>query len=144
MPALSHGQTGSRTYRIWTHIKTRCSNPKYNRYNRYAGRGIAVCDRWRESFEAFLADMGEAPDSMSIERIDNDGNYEPGNCRWATIREQTRNRCSNIWVEYRGRRLVLKDYAEAVGVGYKSLHRIVKYRGEDPLSAAVRLQGYHA
>ena len=75
----------------------RCSNPKNIRYDRYGGRGITVCDRWRYSFENFLADMGEKPSTkFSIDRIDNDGNYEPANCRWATPPQQAEHRSLHI------------------------------------------------
>lgn len=80
-------------YRAWDAMKSRCYNPKARGYAGYGGRGIAVCDRWRYSFENFLADMGERPSpEHSLDRIDNDGNYEPGNVRWATRSEQQRNR----------------------------------------------------
>lgn len=81
----------SRTYRIWCAMKTRCYNPSVANWPLYGGRGIAVCERWRTSFPMFLRDMGEAPPGRSIDRKDNDGNYEPGNCRWATRLEQNRN-----------------------------------------------------
>lgn len=90
---LSHGYYGTPTYRSWTSAKSRCSNPKDPAYARYGGRGITMCARWRDSFEAFLADMGLRPTAASLDRYpNNDGHYEPGNARWATPAEQNKNR----------------------------------------------------
>lgn len=88
----THGMSKSRPYRIWRNMINRCHYEKYAERHLYGGRGISVCDRWRLSFENFIADMGVPSNGLSIDRIDTDGNYEPGNCRWATAKEQSANR----------------------------------------------------
>ncbi len=86
-----HGQYTNPMYAVWTQMKARCMNPRHAGFKYYGGRGISVCQRWIDSFSAFLADMGERPDGLEIDRINNDGNYEPGNCRWATRAQQMMN-----------------------------------------------------
>ena len=120
-----HGATiGGRTpeYRTWKAMRQRCESPRYADFANYGGRGIAVCARWRESFAAFLADMGRKPSpAHTIERINNDGNYEPGNCRWATQREQSRNTRRNHILEFNGVRMPLVEWSERQGISFGAL-----------------------
>lgn len=89
----SHGLSQTRTYEAWKHMIQRCTNPHAKHFSYYGGRGITVCERWLSSFENFLADMGERPPGLTLDRYpDNDGNYEPDNCRWATWTQQAANR----------------------------------------------------
>lgn len=114
---LSHGMSGSRTYSSWENMKTRATNPNYKQRADYAGRGITLCDRWLK-FENFLADMGERPEGTTIERIDNDGNYEPGNCKWATKHEQSMNTRSNVSISGH----TIEKIMEELEVGYWTVH----------------------
>jgi hypothetical protein len=89
----THGRTGSKEYRAWLAMIDRCSSEKYHAYHRYGGRGLAICERWRNSFSAFLEDVGPAPSpDLTLGRVDNDRGYEPGNVTWQTIKEQAMNR----------------------------------------------------
>lgn len=110
-----HGSTGTPEYKIWVGMKKRCYNPSDSSYSHYGGRGITVCERWRNDFVAFLEDMGTRTKGLTLERKNNNGNYEPGNCRWATRKEQTRNARHNIVLEFNGIKQCLAAWAEEMG-----------------------------
>lgn len=132
-----HGMCYTPEYRTWSHLKERCSNPNNKDWPNYGGRGITVCKRWRDSFEAFFEDMGPRPDGHSIDRIDCDGNYEPSNCRWATNREQMQNVRHNVIVELEGESIALKEACRRLGLSdkYKAIWQRMK-RGQSFEEAA--------
>lgn len=101
-------------------MRDRCNNSNSTQYADYGGRGIRVCSRW-DNFAVFAADMGPRPEGATLEREDNDRDYEPGNCRWATRLDQTLNRRSTIWVVHDGKRMCLKHAAQRIGVDPKTL-----------------------
>lgn len=111
---LKHGQRNTRLYRIWCAMKARCLNPHVKAYKNYGGRGIKICPEWIDSFQNFYnwAMSHGYLDNLSIDRIDVNGNYEPSNCRWASSFTQTRNRRSNVTIEYQGVKKVLSDWAK--------------------------------
>lgn len=113
-PAYTHGHTTggfSPEYHSWSSMVQRCTNPKRESFEHYGGRGIKVCERWLV-FENFLADMGRRPEGMSIDRKDNDGDYEPSNCRWADTTTQARNSKQVVWVEIDGVTKRLVEWCE--------------------------------
>jgi hypothetical protein len=109
-----HGHSGdsgkimSPTYISWTSMKQRCLNPKQPKYKNYGGKGATVCDRWKNSFMSFLEDMGERPEDKTLDRIDGSGNYEPSNCRWATQKEQNKNKIKSF-IFFNGEKIHYKD-----------------------------------
>lgn len=114
--ARTHGRAASDTYRSWQAMKSRCGNPKHRAFKDYGARGIVVCERWADSFENFLADMGERPPGATLDRKDGDGNYEPGNCRWASRKEQQRNRRVTRFITINGERLSAAEWQERLGL----------------------------
>jgi len=111
----THGMSRTRTYRIWNGMIERCTKPESTSYKNYGGRGIKVAQEWLK-FENFFADMGECPDGMSIERIDNDGNYCPANCKWATNIEQGNNRRTSRHLAFNGKTQTVTQWATELNI----------------------------
>lgn len=117
-----HGKSKSAEYRHWTSLKERCYCSSTGNYQFYGGRGITVCDRWRDSFENFIADMGPRPSSKhTIDRIDSSGNYEPGNCRWATQDEQQNNKRNSRLIEFHGKTMTISQWARELNLSWKAI-----------------------
>lgn len=110
----THGLTRTHIYARWKTMLSRCRNPNSQKYPRYGARGIKVCDRWKK-FENFIEDMGHPPKGASIDRIDNNGDYEPSNCRWATPKEQSNNMSRNIVLEYDGKTMTAAEWEDHLG-----------------------------
>ena len=126
---ITHGQTGTPGYISWASMKNRCYNTNTPCYCHYGGRGITVCDEWRNSYETFIKDMGPRPSTKhSIERVDNDGDYEPGNCYWATWAEQARNKRTTRMLTFKGATKPLATWAEQFGIPYTALAERIQKR----------------
>lgn len=113
-------ETASPTYSSWLSMKSRCADLENINYG---GKGVRVCSRWESSFQEFLRDMGERPYGCTIDRIDSEGDYEPGNCRWSSSKEQAANRSNNIYVEIDGDILLITEAAKAFGVAVSTICR---------------------
>jgi len=118
LKAIRHGGTGSRLYRVWSNMKTRCYNKSNKNFERWGKRGIALCDEWRESFESFREWAIESgySDNLSIDRIDNSKGYCPENCRWATPREQANNTRKTRFISYKGKTLSLHGWSRELKI----------------------------
>lgn len=129
-----HGGRRTPEYNIWGKVKRRCENPADPAYPNYGGRGISLCPEWHD-FGRFYADMGPRPNgSATLERIDNNRGYEPGNCRWATRTEQGRNKRNNVLITIDGEAMPLSAWAERVGLKYRTIHQRIAI-GWDPVTA---------
>lgn len=135
-------------FRVWQQMISRCERPSARSFPLYGGRGIRVCEEWRHDFAAFLAHVGPRPsDGHSIDRINNDGNYEPGNCRWATAREQSANKRNTTRITAFGETLTVTEWSERTGIPRVTIaSRIAKgMRGERALAVGdLRTKGRHA
>lgn len=125
--ARKHGASKSPEYGVWTAMKARCANPNVKEFKWYGGRGITVCSRWAESFANFLADMGDRPsDKHSLDRKDNDGNYEPANCHWATRVHQARNSRKAHVLTFKGESFPISVWAEKTGLDRSTIRERIK------------------
>lgn len=133
----------SSEYHIWQHMKTRCYKEDSISYKNYGARGITVCDRWLQSFENFYADMGERPEGTSLDRIDNEGNYEPSNCRWTTSKIQANNKRGNRVMDIDGESHTLSEWSDISGIKLTTIHKRLNYLNWSPKEAIFTpLQNY--
>lgn len=129
----THKDSTSRLYRIWRHIKSRCLNPNVRHYQYYGGRGISICPEWENSYESFRAwalSNGYDP-TLSIDRIDVNGNYESGNCRWTNAKVQANNKTSNRLIEYNGEIRTLSEWSQILGIAHITLSKRIDDYGWD-------------
>jgi hypothetical protein len=123
---FKHGKSESKIHNAWEDMKNRCTNLKCRSYKDYGARGIKVCQRWNDSFDAFYADTGDPPEGLSLERIDNEKGYGPDNCRWATQKEQCNNTRRNVFLTYQGKTQTLSQWAEEYGIDRRLFWRKLK------------------
>lgn len=133
MPAKTHGGTGTRLYRIWQNMKARCYRESARGYENYGGRGISICQEWKDDFLSFKnwAYSNGYNESLTIDRIDVNGDYSPNNCRWVTNKEQQNNRRDNRIYEYGRKTLTLSQWSELLGINYKTLEKRIENWGVD-------------
>ena len=134
-----HGLSKTPAYRRWGSIKARCNNKNSNHYADYGGRGIKVCRRWLK-FDNFQDDMGERPKGTSIDRINNNGNYEPSNCKWSTKKEQSNNRRNNIVIKYKGNEKTITEWARHFKINESTFY--YRYKNKMPLEKMMSKKNY--
>ena len=136
---ITHGESHTaREYAVWKEMRQRCGNPLAKSFADYGGRGITVCDRW-QVYQNFLLDMGRCQIGLSINRINNDGNYEPGNCHWATNEDQANNRRSTRWFEWNGHKRNISQWGRLFGIRKSLMRYHLVERGRSIPQAAIAL-----
>lgn len=133
-----HGKAGTPIYKVWSTMKARCYNKKNKAYPRYGGRGIKVCDRWKNSFEKFYEDMGDCPKGLTLERMDNNGDYTPDNCLWATRAIQANNRRTNRRINVFSRDLTMAEWNNRLGGEGHAVAQRIDRLGWSPADAVSR------
>lgn len=132
MPNIARKRTHIHEWRCWDAMKTRCLNPNHKDYHRYGGRGIRICDRWIQSFADFVRDVGERPSLLhTLDRIDNDGHYVPGNVRWSTRVVQSQNTANTRLLTHDGVTLSVSEWARRIGITVESLRDRLKNHSVD-------------
>ena len=126
-----HGQSKSKLYNVWNGLKARCFNKNTKEYQYYGARGINMCAEWKENFQSFYfwAKENGYLSGFSLDRIDNNGDYEPANCRWVTKAEQNNNKRSNVRISFKGQSKTMKQWADSFGISYKLLHSRINKLG---------------
>ena len=136
-----HGQRHTRLYNIWRSMRQRCNNPKTINYSRYGGRGIKVCQEWNKFIPFFEWSMSNGyDDALTLDRIDNTGNYEPSNCRWVTYKEQNNNRRDNAIIEYMGKKHSISEWADIIGISNTCLYERIRRRVPIYLALTIRYE----
>ena len=127
-PNYKDGRTGTRLYRIWANIKTRCYNSNIPNYKRYGGRGITMCAEWKDNFQNFYDwSMSHGySDELTIDRIDNNGNYEPSNCRWVSVKEQNRNKRNVRFITYGDKTQTIPEWTKELHLGKETIRERLK------------------
>jgi hypothetical protein len=140
-PRATHGESAktSQLYRAWVNMRQRCNNPKCSVYHNYGGRGISACTSWN-TYEQFKLDVGQPPSKQhTLDRINNGGNYEPGNVRWATRKEQMHNVRINVYITHNGECLTLTDWARRCGVTPSTMHQRIRTWGAEKAVSVFKL-----
>lgn len=122
----SVGYKECKEYKAWSHAKSRCYNPNDLKYKNYGARGIKMCDKWLNDYNAFWEDMGKCPDGLTLDRIDVHGNYEPSNCHWATSMVQGRHRTDNVWITYKDKTMIQSDWAREMKSDVRIFNKLWK------------------
>jgi hypothetical protein len=142
---IKHGHSKNPLYYLWHNMIARCHNPSHSAYKYYGQRGIRVCTRWRESFEAFVADIGERPIGLELDRIDSDGDYEPGNVRWLNNRDNKLKRVQRTEhyiprsFEWQGQERPLSVIADMTGISYRTLYKKIVINGKSVVDAVGKI-----
>ncbi len=142
---FKHNLTNSRLFKIWSGILNRCYNKNNHKYKNYGGRGITICDEWKNDFKVFYdwSITNSYQDNLTIDRIDVNGNYEPSNCRWVNQKTQQNNKNSNLWITYDNQTYTLSEWSEILNINYYTLKSRLRYKWSIEKSFTTPVQHFH-